>query len=169
MDEKEIGKRIKEVRIKKNMTQKELAEASKIDATSISRYETGVQMPNLSTLAFIASSLETSLDYLVFGNGNEFKVYKKNSQSAEERIFEGIATLIEEYVFECYDEYDGGTHIILSDNYNSYKQFIEQYKNLKNFKGLIGKNFEDARAELIKSYAQQLKNEIQASINELPF
>lgn len=169
MDEKEIGKRIKEVRIKKNMTQKELAEASKIDATSISRYETGVQMPNLSTLVFIASSLETSLDYLVFGNGSEFKAYKKDSRSNEEKIFESLAILLEEYVIECYEEYDGGINLLLSNSYISYKQFIEQYKNLKNLKGLIGKNFEDARAELIKSYAQQLKNEIQASIDELPF
>lgn len=166
MDEKEIGKRIKEVRNSKNMTQKQLAEASKIDATSISRYETGVQTPNLSTLAYIAGALETSLDYLVFGNKTDFKLDKKGPQNIEEKIFESLAILLEENVIEYYNEYDG-TYLQLSENYTSYEKFISKYSNLKGFKGLIGKGFEDAKIELIKSFSQQLRDEIHA--DDLPF
>ena len=166
MDEKEIGKRIKEVRNSKNMTQKQLAESSKIDATSISRYETGVQTPNLTTLTYIAVALEISLDYLVFGNKTDFKLDAKGSKNIEEKIFESLAILLEENVIEYYNEYDG-TYLQLSEDYPSYEKFISKYTNLKGFKGLIGKGFEDAKTELIKSFSQQLKNEIQA--NDLPF
>ena len=86
MDCKEIGKRIKESRNKLNITQKQLAELSKIDATSISRYENGAQIPNLYTLIAIATSLEISLDYLIFGKESDFKLLKKEKRNSK-RIF----------------------------------------------------------------------------------
>ena len=166
MNEKEIGKRIKEIRIKKNMTQKELAEASKIDATSISRYETGTQTPNLATLAYIAMALETSLDYLVFGNETDFKLTKQKTENIEEKIFECLALLLEENVLEYYEDFKG-TFLQLSNSYNSYEEFISKYNNLKGFKGLIGKGFEDAKTEIIKSFSKKLRAEYLS--NESPF
>lgn len=166
MNQEEIGKRIKEVRKSKNMTQKELAESSKIDVTSISRYETGSQMPNLSTLSYIAAALETSLDYLVFGNATDFKIYKKEARNVEEKIFESLAVLLEENVIEVYDQ--DGTYIELSKYYRTYNEFISQYDKLKDLKNVLGESYEDARAKLIKSFAIELKDEIKYR-NTLPF
>ena len=158
MNQEEIGKRIKEVRKSKNMTQKELAESSKIDVTSISRYETGSQMPNLSTLSYIAATLETSLDYLVFGNATDFKICKKEARNVEEKIFESLAVLLEEHVIEVYDQ--EGTYIELSKDYYTYKEFISKYDKLKYLKNEIGESYEVARAKLIKSFALNLKDDL---------
>lgn len=167
MNENEIGKRIKEVRTYKNMTQKQLAEISKIDATSISRYENGTQIPNLNTLICIAVALEISLDYLVFGSKTDFKIIKKEYQNTEERIFESLAVLFEEKVIDCDEGYDE-IYLELSEEYKAYKDFIIQYSKLKDLKGLIGEGFQNARTELIKSFAIKLQEEIRNE-SDLPF
>ncbi len=170
MDNKEIGERIKEIRKKNNLTQKKLAEKTSIDVTSISRYETGNQMPNLDTLVLISMALEVSLDYIVFGTSKDFTFNKKETTSREETIFKSLAILLENNVIDYYNEYDG-TYLQLHNKYISYEEFIEQYNKLKDFKGIIGKGFEDAKKELIKSYALKLKNEIEQEkyTDNLPF
>ena len=62
-----IGKRIKETRRVKNMTQAKLAELADMADTSISRIETGTKKASLESLAKISCVLNASLDFLVFG------------------------------------------------------------------------------------------------------
>lgn len=69
LDYKEIGRRIKEIRHLKNMTQAELAELIDIyDNSHISRIEAGVKGISLKSVAKIACVLNVSLDFLVFGS-----------------------------------------------------------------------------------------------------
>lgn len=60
-----IGKRIRDIRKKKKVTQQELSEKTKIEQTLISRYETGRIVPPLAKLEQIADALEISLSDLL--------------------------------------------------------------------------------------------------------
>jgi transcriptional regulator with XRE-family HTH domain len=60
----EIGKLIKELRIKKGMTQEELADKTEVSARTIQRIENGEVDPRAYTLQMIAKALE--VDYTLF-------------------------------------------------------------------------------------------------------
>lgn len=60
-----INERIKILRTKNNLTQKQLAEILKIQPNSVQRIEYGTARPSLDTLIAIADYFDVSLDYLV--------------------------------------------------------------------------------------------------------
>ena len=62
-----IGERIKEIRLKKGITQKELAKMLGIATNSLSRYEIGERIPNLEMIKKIADALSVSPSVLIFG------------------------------------------------------------------------------------------------------
>ena len=73
-----IGEKIREIRISKGMTQKELA--AKLDTTqqNLAQYENGKRNPKLMTIQKIADALNVELDELMggimsFDTGEEFK------------------------------------------------------------------------------------------------
>ena len=66
-----IGKNIREVRERKNWSQKDLERKSGIVNTQISAYETGKKEPTLHTLATLASALGVTMDELYWGDVNE--------------------------------------------------------------------------------------------------
>lgn len=63
-----IGKRVKEIRERKFMTQVELAEHCRTTAQYLSQIEHGKKQPSLQTLVGIAEALEISMDELLGGN-----------------------------------------------------------------------------------------------------
>jgi len=60
-----VGKRIKELRVLKEISQIELAEKCGFERTNMSRIESGRTNPTLSTLYKISQALGVSLDELV--------------------------------------------------------------------------------------------------------
>ena len=73
-----FGKRVKELRKKAKMTQEELAELLTISPQAVSRWETGMAMPDISLLAPLATILDTSTDYLLGMNlENDDKVVQE--------------------------------------------------------------------------------------------
>ncbi len=64
----EIGKRIKEIRIKRGMTQETLSEKSGIcNAQQISNIERGLSGMSIAKFKDICIALNTNADYLLFG------------------------------------------------------------------------------------------------------
>lgn len=61
----EIGNNIKRIRISKKMSQRELAELSKLSKTAIQNYEYGNQNPGIETIKKIADALEVPISYLI--------------------------------------------------------------------------------------------------------
>lgn len=59
-----LGDRIRYIREKRNILQKQLADALGITNVQLSRYETGDRKPDPDTLKEIAKYLEVSTDYL---------------------------------------------------------------------------------------------------------
>ncbi|SRR5574344_410012 len=74
-----LGKRIKEIRKAKHMTQPELAEKINVDPKYISRLETGSSTPSFTTIEKMANVL--NVDVEKFFNISQFK-------EKEELIFE---------------------------------------------------------------------------------
>ncbi|NDO51588.1 helix-turn-helix transcriptional regulator [Lachnospiraceae bacterium MD335] len=63
-----IGKRIKEVRRARGISQEVLAERSGLSAQYVSQIETAVRQASLRSLVNIANVLEVSVDALLYGN-----------------------------------------------------------------------------------------------------
>ena len=67
---KALGKRIKQLRKEKELTQKELAKQVNCSHAQLNKYESGLNTPPLDRLLLLAEVLETSVDYLLAGQGN---------------------------------------------------------------------------------------------------
>ena len=65
-----IGTRIKELRLNKKVTQKEIAEGIGVSSVSIQRFEYGSVRPRLDTLIALADYFDVSLDFLTGRNDN---------------------------------------------------------------------------------------------------
>lgn len=57
--------RIKELRINKGLTQKQLAEETRLSERGIQNYELGERVPTLQAAIALADFFDVSLDYLV--------------------------------------------------------------------------------------------------------
>jgi len=62
-----FGKRIKEVRTSKKISQEELSSKVGIHANHLSRYERDITLPSIEVASKIAQALDVSIDLLVFG------------------------------------------------------------------------------------------------------
>lgn len=67
INEEEIGKRIKDIRVKNNLTQATFAESLSISRQVISKVENGNGGVSLDLLDEIVSKYNVSLDYLIYG------------------------------------------------------------------------------------------------------
>ena len=67
MDQIKIGKFIAEQRKEKNLTQKQLADLLGVTNKSVSRWETGVNMPDISLFIPLSEALDISLVELLEG------------------------------------------------------------------------------------------------------
>ncbi len=84
-----LGERLKALRKKKGMTQKELADELLLDTSSISKYESGAAVPSYEALEKIANYFHVSTDYLY---GREKNHYADGENVAAEEILERIKT-----------------------------------------------------------------------------
>ena len=71
-----IGKRIKDLRIEKNMSQQELGDLIGVTKVSICGYENGTRTPSLETFSLLADIFFTSTDFLL---GREVPVVNESS------------------------------------------------------------------------------------------
>lgn len=61
----EFGKRIKELRLERKMTQREVGYILEVDRENIRKYEKGLQEPKLSTVLKFAKAFKVSYDDLL--------------------------------------------------------------------------------------------------------
>lgn len=95
-----IGKKIKKIRLEKELTQEEIASAAEISLSHMSNIETAKTKVSLITLAKISRILECSLDELVFDDKitSNFKLKKIlcNVDEFEINIIEVLIKAIED-------------------------------------------------------------------------
>lgn len=80
----DLGSRLKHIRQKRGITQKDLALRINKSISAISSYESNAQLPPLDVIADIAVTLNTSLDYLVgMDKCNTFSVSSLSQEQTE--------------------------------------------------------------------------------------
>jgi len=67
MDQKQIGSFLKELRKEKNITQEQLAEQLNVSGRTVSRWETGNNMPDISLLVEISELYDVSISEIING------------------------------------------------------------------------------------------------------
>lgn len=75
MEKVEMGNRIREGRLKKGYTQKEVAEKANICVMYLSEIERGIKMPSLNSFIQIIEALEVSADYILRGELTSGQAY----------------------------------------------------------------------------------------------
>jgi len=78
MDQKKIGSFLKELRKEKGITQEEFAEKLNVSGRSISRWETGSSMPDISLLVEISEFFDVSIPEIING--------ERKSESMNEEV-----------------------------------------------------------------------------------
>lgn len=73
-----IGSKIKELRIQKNLTQEELADRAELSKGFISQLERNLTSPSIATLVDILQCLGTNLEEFFSGTSSEQVVFKKS-------------------------------------------------------------------------------------------
>lgn len=96
MDSKIIGKRIKELRNIKHLTQKELAKLANFSG-SISELENGKYLPSAETLLVISKALDCSIEWILTG---EDRISEKNTRPAISEILSSLEQLSDEYLLD---------------------------------------------------------------------
>lgn len=86
MEKKKFGQFIKENRIKKGLTQKELADLLFIDVTAVSKWERGVSYPDITLISGICKSLDISEKELI-ESSNDSEYHKMKSEAKKWRTF----------------------------------------------------------------------------------
>ena len=79
---RDIGKNIRDLRAKKNMTQEELAEKLFVTRQTVSNYETGRSRPDVEMLANIAEILDTDANTVIYGLPEDTGRKKKYTAAA---------------------------------------------------------------------------------------
>ena len=74
LDYSEIGKRIRELRKAKNLTQEQVASLISVSDNHVSKIETGNSSISLNVFINIAKVFDVSLDYLMFGTLNKGEI-----------------------------------------------------------------------------------------------
>lgn len=78
----ETGKQIKELRIKKGMTQEDLADKTELSARTIQRIENGEVDPRAYTLQMIAKALDVDFSlFVVHESGESQEIQKANNNN----------------------------------------------------------------------------------------
>lgn len=99
MNSKELGLLITKKRKEQNLTQKQLAEKLKVSDKSISKWENGVDEPNLMMLSNICKELNISLKELHFNIENPKKENDKSTKILSNSVFKWVFYTISYMLF----------------------------------------------------------------------
>jgi transcriptional regulator with XRE-family HTH domain len=83
MNQIKIGEFLKELRKEKGLTQEQLAEQFNVSRRSVSRWETGSNMPDISLLVEIAEFYDTSIPEIINGERKSEKMNEEVKEVAE--------------------------------------------------------------------------------------
>ncbi len=97
MDTKQVGKRIKEYRIKAGLTQEELAERVGISPNYLSAIERGVKLIRLDKLVYVINELNCTADDILID------VLKKSYEKKTSALLDTISKLPEQEQKRIYE------------------------------------------------------------------
>jgi transcriptional regulator with XRE-family HTH domain len=77
-----IGKRIRQLRLSKSLTQDQLGELCNTTKGAVSQWESDLTMPTLSNILLLGEKLTFTMDWLLRGVGNHDDPYPKSESNA---------------------------------------------------------------------------------------
>ena len=81
--EQQFKDRLKSIREEQEMTQAELACAAELTGPAISQFESGVKLPNHSSLIKLSKGLDVTIDYLIGKKEYDVDIILKDSRARE--------------------------------------------------------------------------------------
>lgn len=115
-----MSNKIKELRVKQELTQKQFSEQINIPVTTLAQYERGEREPKLATWQKLADFFSVDVPYLQ-------GIQKFKNSSDRKEIFQSLTSKIE--TFESQEEYDNITKTLIDlriDNDYDYLEKIYQ-------------------------------------------
>lgn len=85
MDQQKIGSFLKKLRKEKNLTQEQLAEKLNVSGRTVSRWETGSNMPDISLLVELAEFYDVSIPEIIDGE-RKSETMKKDAKEVAEKM-----------------------------------------------------------------------------------
>lgn len=103
-----LGKNLKKLRLQNGLSLAQLSKQLNIKPDSFSKYETAINTPSVENLIRISKYFQVSVDYLLFGENNEYfhnllfiklasKIDKINNHDQKFNIEKSTATLLAKY------------------------------------------------------------------------
>ena len=109
----DFSKRLKDLRMQKDMTQEDVASKLYVTKQAVSKWENDNSLPDVATLGRLAELFDVNIDYLLTGNEN-IKVVEKETVVEKEKLVEVEKPLTEQdlyalqlYHFEYWRRYFG--------------------------------------------------------------
>lgn len=88
-----VGKRLKEIRMQRGLSQQKLGDMIGVTKVSICGYENGTRVPTIDNLVKLADSLNTTIDYLL---GRDVNVINEENKSYIGSIsYEDVSLIME--------------------------------------------------------------------------
>lgn len=135
-----IGEKIKSIRLKKNMSRKDIAKKSGISEISIRKYEKGERNPKLENIKNIARAL----------NVNIYELIK------DENLEESLKQISSDAILPLIKFYKNNEDLIINiqnDTFQNYKLFIDYiYIKFKNQIELLEKEHKFSAIDMIQLY-----------------
>ncbi len=98
MNQKKIGLFLRELRKEKNLTQEELAEQLNVAGRTVSRWETGRNMPDVSIMIPLCEILGISINELLSGEKIAMNKYEENAEMNFEQIMKAMKKKLNENI-----------------------------------------------------------------------
>lgn len=86
MEQQKVGSFLKELRKGKNLTQEQPAEQLNVSVRTVSRWETGSNMPDISILIDLAEFYNVSIPEIVNGERKSARMIARNAQKIREKL-----------------------------------------------------------------------------------
>lgn len=106
MNQEKFGKLIKILRKKHNLTQKQLADKYNVTYQAVSKWENGLNMPDMALIKQISKDFNISIDELLDGKYNKINVSKKYFIIIGFLIFILVLVIILIIIFEPFKDND---------------------------------------------------------------
>lgn len=94
MKQEEIGKRIASFRKQNNMTQEQLGEKLCVSGKTISKWERGISLPDITLIIELSNLLNVTVNELLIGKDNSSKKFKYNNKYIDIMVFLLIMILL---------------------------------------------------------------------------
>ena len=133
MDQEKVGLFIKDIRKKNGLTQKQFADKLGVTYQAVSKWENGINLPEISILKQISKDFNVSIENILDGNNNKLKNNKKIIMISSISLLFVIITIIiflfinqgkESFKFKTLSTDCGEFNVSGSLAYDKYKSSI---------------------------------------------